>query len=419
MDCELPVHIGFDALEAFRAFVRRHELRHLCFVADDNTWDALGAQAKAVVEREKATIDDVILHGQEVRADGDRILQVLLSVLPRECVYVAVGSGTITDIVRFVSHRTGRRFISLPTAPSVDAFASMNSPLIVQSFKQTVPGQLPMAIFADLDTLCAAPLDMVAAGFGDILGKYTCLADWRLARLLWNAPYDACAARLTREGLENVVDHAGAIGRREPQAIGLLMETLIVSGLSMVRVGSSRPASGSEHHLSHFWEMQLLEQGRSPILHGAKVGAGAVLMAREYERIRDMGREEAIRRLQEREMPDKVKQKEEIKEVYGPLAGDVMESHSTFLDMSPQRFETLKEAIVEHWNEVQDIAATVPPSRTLGRLLREAGGQADPCALGLEPRQVCMALKAAHYIRDRFTVRKLEMALGLEPLCDG
>ncbi len=416
MDFELPVHIGFDALGAFRAFVRRHELQHLCFVADDNTWEALGARAEAAMNGGEVATDIVILHGQEVIADGDYILQVLVPKLPRDCVYVAVGSGTLTDITRFVSHRTGRRFISLPTAPSVDAFASMNSPLIVQGFKQTVSAHLPMAIFADLETLCAAPADMIAAGFGDILGKYTCLADWRLAHLLWDAPYDARAARLTREGLERVADHAGAIGRRKPQAIKLLMEALIASGLSMVQVGSSRPASGSEHHLSHFWEMQLLLQERSPILHGAKVGVGAVLMAREYERIRGMRREEAIRRLRKREMPDKEQQKEEMKEAYGPLAGKVVENHSTFLDMLPQRLETLCEAIVEHWTEIQEIAATVPPPDTLRRLLREAGGPTNPCDLDLSPDQVSMAVKVAHYIRSRFTVRKLEMALGLEPL---
>ncbi|MFP3895551.1 MAG: sn-glycerol-1-phosphate dehydrogenase [Anaerolineales bacterium] len=416
MDLELPVNIGFDALEAFRAFIKRRELQHLCFVADDNTWGALGARAKAAVDGEEMGIKAIVLHGQEVRADGDRILQVLLPVLQKECVYVAVGSGTLTDITRFVSRRTGRRFISLPTAPSVDAFASMNSPLVVRGFKQTVSGQLPMAIFADLETLCAAPTDMIAAGFGDVLGKYTCLADWRLARLLWDAPYDNCAARLTRESLERVVARASAIGKGKPEAIETLMETLIASGLSMARVGNSRPASGSEHHLSHFWEMQLLRQGRSPILHGAKVGVGSVLMAQEYERIRDMRRQEAIRRLRENEMPDKEREKEEIKEAYGSLAGEVIENHSTFLEMSPKRFEMLKEAIAEHWTEIQEIAATVPPACTLQKLLQQAGGQADPCALGLSPNQVSVALKAAHYVRNRFTVRKLEIALGLEPL---
>jgi glycerol-1-phosphate dehydrogenase [NAD(P)+] len=292
----------------------------------------------------------------------------------------------------------------------------MNSPLVVRGFKQTVSAQLPIAIFADLQTLCAAPSDMVAAGFGDILGKYTCLADWRLAHLLWDAPYDDCAARLTRESLERVAAHASDIGSKGPSAVKILMESLVASGLSMARVGSSRPASGSEHHLSHFWEMQLLQQGRVPILHGAKVGAGAVLMAREYERIRDMRREDAIRRLEESTILDRMRQKEEIEKAYGPIARATMESHKPFLDISPQRFEALKRDIAEHWTEIQQIAATVPPASVLCRLLREAGGEPDPRALGLTQDQVLTALRVAHYIRNRFTVRKLQLALGMEPL---
>lgn len=413
---DLSVNIGFKALDAFREFVRRRELHHLCLVADDNTWDALGADVERMVREEEMEVEPIVLRGDEVRADEEHIMQVLLPVLPRECVYVAVGSGTLTDIARFVSHRTGRRFISLPTAPSVDAFASMNSPLVVRGFKQTFSAQLPMAIFADLETLCSGPSAMIAAGFGDILGKYICLADWRLAHLLWDAPYDIQAAQLTRESLECVMAHTRAIGRGKPEAIKSLMEALIASGLSMARVGSSRPASGSEHHLSHFWEMQLLQHRRSPILHGAKVGAGAVLMAREYGRIRKICQKEAIRRLRESKMPDKTRQKEEIREAYGTIAGAILESHRSFLDISPRRFEALKEAIAEHWDEIQGIAATVPPARILRQRLREAGGQPDPCALGLSPHQVSMALRAAHYIRNRFTVRKLELALGMEPL---
>lgn len=416
MDFEPQVCIGFDALEAFRELVRRRELHHLCLVADDNTWDALGARVEKMMREEEIGVESVVLHGDEVRADEDHVMQMLLPVLSRDCVYVAVGSGTLTDITRFVSHRTGRRFISLPTAPSVDAFASPSSPLVVRGVKRTVPAQLPIAIFADLEALCAAPLEMVAAGFGDILGKYICLADWKLAYLLWDAPYDACAVQITRGSLERVMVHASAIGRGEPAAIKILMEALIASGLSMARVGSSRPASGSEHHLSHFWEMQLLQQGRPSILHGAKVGAGAVLMAREYERIRGISREEAVSRLRKSEIPDKAQQTEEIEKAYGPIAGAILESHKPFLDMSPQRFEALKRDIAEHWTEIQEIAATVPPARSLSSLLQGTSGQADPCALGLSPNQVSMALRAAHYIRNRFTVRKLELALGMEPL---
>ena len=101
-----------------------------------------------------------------------------------------MGSGTLCDLTRFASHRIGRPFVSLPTAPSVDAYTSMNAPLVIRGLKVTVDAQPPLAVFADLDVLCAAPPAMIAAGVGDVLGKYTALADWRLAALLWDEAID-------------------------------------------------------------------------------------------------------------------------------------------------------------------------------------------------------------------------------------
>lgn len=93
--------------------------------------------------------------------------------------YLAVGSGTITDITRIVSHRTRCNLISFPTAPSVDGYTSPNASLVIRREKITITAQPPLAVFADLGTLKAAPHAMIAAGYGDILGKATALADWR------------------------------------------------------------------------------------------------------------------------------------------------------------------------------------------------------------------------------------------------
>ena len=107
-------------------------------------------------------------------------MQVLVRADRENRTYLAVGSGTITDITRFASHRTKADFISIPTAPSVDGYTSPSASLVIERLKQTVIAQPPIAIFADLPTLCAAPRPMIAAGFGDMLGKYTSLADWQL-----------------------------------------------------------------------------------------------------------------------------------------------------------------------------------------------------------------------------------------------
>ncbi len=103
---------------------------------------------------------------------------------------------------------------------------------------------------------------MVAAGFGDMLGKYTSLFDWKFGSLTAGEPYSQTAADITRNALQMCVDHAESIAKRDEDGIRLLISALIESGLAMLLFGQSHPASGAEHHLSHYWEMEYIRLGK-------------------------------------------------------------------------------------------------------------------------------------------------------------
>lgn len=414
------IYIGPEAIGQLVAYAQAQGIRCFHLVADTNTWSALGERACAALRAQGLAVTPILLRPldgaeSDLAADETQIVQVLLLAvgLP-ERVYLAVGTGTITDITRFASHRMGRPFISLPTAPSVDAYTSPNAPLVIRGLKETVSAQAPLAVFADLETLCRAPRPMVAAGFGDMVGKYTCLADWQLGCLLWDEPYDAVVAAEARAALEAVTAQADAIGAAEPQAVAALMQALCASGLAMARVGHSSPASGSEHHLSHYWEGKLLQEGRPALLHGAKVGVAAVIMAAAWARMRSLSRQQAAERLAQGHWPSAEAQRAEIRAAYGPLADGVMAAHAPFIEATPARLADLSARIVTHWDEIQAIAASVPPPEVLASLLRRAGAPATPEALGLGAEEIALARRSAHYLRNRFTVRKLELALGLE-----
>lgn len=87
--------------------------------------------------------------------------------------------------------------------------------------------------------------------------------------LLWDEPYDPEIARRTYAAIEHVLPQANAIGKRSADSIMALMEALIESGLCMLEFGESRPASGAEHHASHYWEMIRLQAGRETTAWGA------------------------------------------------------------------------------------------------------------------------------------------------------
>lgn len=413
MAVNLPVYIGNDAIAQLIHYCEDHRLSQFTLVADGNTYPALGQAVEAAFKGHGFDVKSVVLTGQEIIADEYYIVQLLLHADRADRTYLAVGSGTITDIVRFVSHRTRAHFISVPTAPSVDGYTSPGAPLVIGRLKQTIPAHPPVAVFADLPTLCAAPRTMIAAGFGDMLGKYTALADWKLGHLLWDEPYNEQVANRVRCALQKCVQNVRGIGAAEPDAIRSLMEGLVESGFGMLEAGNSRPAAGAEHYLSHYWELKLLREGRPAILHGAKVGVACILIAEQYEQVRQLTRQQAIERLKDVPLPDRDQEIGRIRADYGPIADQVIAGQAPFLDLSEHTYEQLRQKIIAHWDAIQEIADSVPPTQELVQMLRLAGGPTDTRGLGLGDEEVAQGLEYSHYFRNRFSVTKLKRMLGL------
>jgi len=408
------VVINERAVEHLVEFCQANALHKLFMVADRNTYAAQGEAVEAALRDAGVDLKKIVLTSEEVIADAAHVLDVLVAAGRESRTYLAVGAGTLTDITRFVSHRTGAAFISVPTAPSVDGFASIGAPLIVHGVKITVICHAPLAIFADINTLAHAPRPMIAAGFADMLGKLTSIADWRIGHLLWNEPYDESIAQRTLAAVKICIDNVEAIAAGSPAGIGRLMDALLESGYCMLDFGSSRPASGAEHHYSHYWEMKLLREGRPAVLHGAKVGVATVMVAGLYDKIRQLSRQQVSDLLEASAWPTRAEEEARIRAAYGDLADDIIAEHKAFLDVTPERAEAIKRAIWEHWDEIQTIAAQVPPAHQIAEWLRCVGGPTTAAELGFDDTERDLAVANGHYLRDRFTVRKLVRVLGIE-----
>jgi glycerol-1-phosphate dehydrogenase [NAD(P)+] len=354
-----------------------------------------------------------IYEEQYLAADAESIFRLLVDDDPEERLYVAVGSGTITDIVRFATHRTGRAFVSMATAPSVDAYASIVAPVVVEGMKRTVPAQAPVAVFADSEALARAPRAMIAAGFGDMICKFSAVADWRMGALVWGEPFDEAIARRSVEAAKACVDAAAAIGETKPEGLATLMAAVVESGLCMAEAGHSRPASGAEHQYSHFWEMRLLLENRPPVLHGLKVGIGTIEAARLWDIVRGISRDRAAELLRASRLPDRAAEERKIRAAYLGAAEETIAAQSRFLGMSEADYEALKAKLLEHWDDIQSFVRSVPSEEETRRLLELAGCPTDARKLGLGRKEIAQSIACAHYIRDRFTVKKLCRMLGV------
>ncbi|MFD2611749.1 sn-glycerol-1-phosphate dehydrogenase [Paenibacillus gansuensis] len=289
-----PIVISRDALQQAAIYMAKRQYQRVVLCVDDHTYEAAGRKLEQVLQEEGIDAAVCVISPNaagDVVADEASIVQLMLAIQPSVTqAVIAAGAGTIHDIVRFAAYRLQLPFLSVPTAPSVDGFTSKGAPIVIRGQKITVPACAPEALFADIDVLTAAPGELAAAGFGDMLGKYTSLFDWEFGHAAGGEPYCQAAASLTREALEACAAHAEEIGRRTEQGIRILMESLIQSGLAMLLFGQSHPASGAEHHLSHYWEMDFLRRGKRQVLHGAKVAAASAVLAQVYRELAEDGR---------------------------------------------------------------------------------------------------------------------------------
>ena len=120
-------------------------------------------------------------------------------------------------------------------------------------------------------TLREAPLRMIQSGYGDVLGKISALSDWKLAHEIIGEDFCPYIYNLTEKSLKKVLKLTKSLKKRTPKAIKALMEALLVTGISMSYLGSSRSASGSEHLLSHYFEDLGMIKGEKYLPHGIDV----------------------------------------------------------------------------------------------------------------------------------------------------
>lgn len=379
-------------------------------VADERTWEVAGrAAAQALHGREVQT---VVLRGGELHANADSIGQVLLGVGDRTRLLVAVGSGTINDTTRFVAYRVGLPYLVVGTAPSMDGYASSVSPVLQDGMKITYEATHPEAVLSSPAILCSAPQNMVAAGLGDMLGKHTALLDWKLSAIATGESFCEGIAGMMREAVEICERNAGGLSRREGAAVSELTQGLVLSGLAMQMMGNSRPASGCEHHLSHFWEMRQLLRGQGASLHGDKVGVATLLIVEMYHRF--------FAKKLDRVIPvDLARWEARMRAAYGPLAEGFLMRNPLDRTEATTAQEQL-ERILANWDALKAEAdALYAKKEALRRMLEESGGPTDPAQVGCRGEDVRDALLCAWLLRPRFTLLKLAFDLGcLEEIVD-
>ena len=405
--------IGKNAISEIVKYCKINGFNSFTLVTDQNEYRVFANKVESALKGSGFEVQTIILNGEPVTADDRYLIKIMVPLDDSIRTFISVGSGTITDMTRFLAYRMKSNFISIPTAPSMDGYASNGSALTLDGMKKTIFSKPPVAIIADLNVLCQSPRPMVAAGFGDTFGKFTALADWSLENLLWKGTYSIEIANRVHTNVIRCAELAQDTESNWEEIVSTLTTGLVDVGLCMLAVGSSRPASGSEHSLSHFWEMKLMREGRPVSFHGVKVAYAATLIARRYELIRSIGKSEVQNLLAATPAPTREEEIATIQKVYGAIANEVINTQSAFLALDSNGYEQLKERIITNWDKVQSIAAKVPTEDELRKLLVKTGLPTEPEQMHLTAEDVREAILYGHFIRNPFTVIKLSRIMGI------
>lgn len=277
----IGIGLEYKTQNGFAEFVKSHYGKKILILCDRNT--VRYAEEPDIIGKEICLIDkDEPVPDEEVCRQAIRKAQKVDYIL-------AVGSGTLNDVAKYAALKTNKKSGVLATAPSMDGYASPVAAIMKNGFKVSEAAKPPCDILIDAAILAAAPSEMIAAGAGDILGKYTCLTDWRLAQNHIGEAVNETAFADMLNAVDTSVNATEEIARREKCGIEKLTDALIVSGLAMAEAGNSRPASGAEHHISHYLEMWFVAQKKRVPLHGIKVGLGTLVSAYLYKALEKDG----------------------------------------------------------------------------------------------------------------------------------
>lgn len=385
----------------------------ILLVSDVNTYEIAAKDLAERLRKEEYQVKEHCFQNKALHAEEEYVQQLQQSLEPDVGLMIAVGSGSLNDITRYVAFHQHLPYYIVATAPSMDGYASNVSPIVTNHLKTTFECQCAEAIIGDTDLLATAPDHMIAAGLGDIIGKYLAISDWKMSQII-NGEY-CCPAvcDLVLYSVKKCVDHVPELVRRESDALQYLMESLVLIGIAMSYIGYSRPASSSEHHIAHFLEMKAIFNGEYGELHGTNVGMATCLVSRMYQMFLEREIDFDYARKQCKAF-DHDAWEQEIRRAYGLAADQVLQVEAGAHQNDPENVEKRIDAIQRNFDAVRElIKQVVADTKKAPELLKQLGGLTSIAGYPLTREEMRDVLRYAKELRSRYAALQFFYDLGI------
>ena len=332
---------------------------------------------------------------------------------------VAVGSGTINDLVKRAADELGRRYMVVGTAASMDGYTAANASITKDGIKQTMDCRGPLGCIVDSAVAAAAPREMTASGYADLIAKIPAGADWLIADLIGSEAVDQLAWRLVQEPLRDTLSNPAGCAAGNEREVRKLCEGLVMSGFAMQAMGSSRPASGTEHQISHYWDMEDLSFNGRPVSHGFKVGLGTLASTATLEFLLEQD-------LSSIDVEAKVAAwwpsfdavKAAFPSVFPGRPAHVRRAEQEFARKYPSRDALRRELTVirDNWGDLaRKIRTQLMPLPEVREKLRTVGAPTAPGQIGVTIERFRETFAGVPFMRARYFGADLVQRLGLMP----
>lgn len=369
------------------------DYRKILLVADTNTYATCGEQIRTQIGDR---LESVLIYQRDglVIPNEETVDELAAKLTDETDLIVGIGSGVIQDTCKYVSFLHHLPYYIVATAPSMDGYASVGAAMIMGGMKVTYSAHVPEAIIADVDVLKNAPMEMIKSGYGDILGKYSCLNDWKLAKVVRDEYFCDYVYDLTYDMLLKTKDLGPQLLQRKPDAICTLMEAIVGVGVAMAMVGNSRPASGSEHHLSHFFEITGILNDQPYFMHGTDVAYSSVYTQRLREELLALDSPAENRTLSREEW------ERNIRRVYTSIADSVI----ALQDKMGWYEQDWQSVYAAKWPEIRAVLSEAPSSEEMIGYLRSIELDVAEFEKLYGKDKIDDALKFGKDLKDRYSV---------------
>lgn len=266
------IELGEKKIAGLSKILNKHRLvsKSVMLLCDENTACIGGQEILIMLRKENLKVSEHRVDNSDDQ-NVERVEEKIKAERPN--LVIGFGGGKVLDVAKLAAGLTGPKCVSIPTTLSNDGLAS---PVSVITNSKNIPvshiTKAPYGVIIDLDIIKKAPRRHLMAGVGDLISNLSAVFDTRLALQKQREEINDNALQLAESGGQRLLQlETSEI--ESNKFLQTLAHGLVKSGFAMCIWGTSRPASGSEHKISHSIDHYY---SRRTGLHGEQVGIAAI-----------------------------------------------------------------------------------------------------------------------------------------------